>query len=108
MQEILGRTQNHDTSYCYYWCSRHGGGLRLNICGGSTKGICAGDLRRRPSTGKNRAWVKSIKMGKPVLAATAWDGSCSTAVVEAVVEALRNGKTVAVRQIAKPKFYMPS
>jgi hypothetical protein len=47
-------------------------------------------------------------MGKPDLAATAWDGYCSTAVAEAVVEALRNGKTVAVRQIAKPKFYMPS
>jgi hypothetical protein len=47
-------------------------------------------------------------MGKPDLDATAWDSYRSTAVAEAVVEALRNGKTVAVRQIAKPKFYMPS
>jgi myo-inositol 2-dehydrogenase / D-chiro-inositol 1-dehydrogenase len=55
---------------------------------------------------QNRAWVKSINTGKPNLGATAWDGYCSTAVAEAGVEALRTGKTVAVTQIAKPKFYM--
>ncbi len=55
---------------------------------------------------QNRAWVKSINTGKPNLGATAWDGYCSTAVAEAGVEALNTGKTVAVTQIAKPKFYM--
>jgi myo-inositol 2-dehydrogenase / D-chiro-inositol 1-dehydrogenase len=55
---------------------------------------------------QNRAWVKSINTGKPNLGASAWDGYCSTAVAEAGVEALHSGKTVAVTQIAKPKFYM--
>jgi myo-inositol 2-dehydrogenase / D-chiro-inositol 1-dehydrogenase len=55
---------------------------------------------------QNRAWVKSINTGKPNLGASAWDGYCSTAVAEAGVEALHTGKTVAVMQIAKPKFYM--
>jgi myo-inositol 2-dehydrogenase / D-chiro-inositol 1-dehydrogenase len=54
---------------------------------------------------QNRAWVKSIKTGKPNLGASAWDGYCSTAVAEAGVEALLTGKTVAVTQITKPKFY---
>jgi myo-inositol 2-dehydrogenase / D-chiro-inositol 1-dehydrogenase len=55
---------------------------------------------------QNRAWVKSIISGKPNLGASAWDGYCSTVVAEAGVEALHSGKTVAVSQIAKPKFYM--
>jgi myo-inositol 2-dehydrogenase / D-chiro-inositol 1-dehydrogenase len=55
---------------------------------------------------QNRAWVKSIKTSKPNLGASAWDGYASTAVAEAGVEALHTGKTVAVQQIAKPKFYM--
>jgi myo-inositol 2-dehydrogenase / D-chiro-inositol 1-dehydrogenase len=55
---------------------------------------------------QNRAWVKSIKTGKPNLGASAWDGYCSTAVAAAGVEALHSGKTVSVTQIAKPKFYM--
>jgi myo-inositol 2-dehydrogenase / D-chiro-inositol 1-dehydrogenase len=55
---------------------------------------------------QNRAWVKSINSGKPNLGASAWDGYCSTAVAEAGVEALKTGKTVAVAQISKPKFYM--
>jgi myo-inositol 2-dehydrogenase / D-chiro-inositol 1-dehydrogenase len=55
---------------------------------------------------QNRAWVKSIKTGKPNLSASTWDGYCSTAVAEAGVEALHTGKTVAVTQIAKPKFYL--
>jgi myo-inositol 2-dehydrogenase / D-chiro-inositol 1-dehydrogenase len=49
--------------------------------------------------------VKSIKAGVPNLGASAWDGYCSTAVAEAGVEALHSGKTVAVNQIEKPKFY---
>jgi myo-inositol 2-dehydrogenase / D-chiro-inositol 1-dehydrogenase len=55
---------------------------------------------------QNRAWVKSIKTGKPNLGASAWDGYCSTVVAEAGVQALHTGNTVAVIQIAKPKFYM--
>jgi myo-inositol 2-dehydrogenase / D-chiro-inositol 1-dehydrogenase len=55
---------------------------------------------------QNRAWVKSISTGKPNLGASAWDGYCSTAVAEAGVEALHTGKTVAVMQIAKSKFYL--
>jgi myo-inositol 2-dehydrogenase / D-chiro-inositol 1-dehydrogenase len=55
---------------------------------------------------QNRAWVKSINTDKPNLGASAWDGYCSTAVAEAGVEALHTGKTVAVTQIAKPKFYI--
>jgi myo-inositol 2-dehydrogenase / D-chiro-inositol 1-dehydrogenase len=55
---------------------------------------------------QNRAWVKSINSGKPNLGASAWDGYCSTTVAEAGVEALNTGRTVAVTQIAKPKFYM--
>jgi myo-inositol 2-dehydrogenase / D-chiro-inositol 1-dehydrogenase len=54
---------------------------------------------------QNRAWVKSINTGKPNLGASSWDGYCSTVVAEAGVEALHTGKTVAVSQIAKPKFY---
>ncbi len=54
---------------------------------------------------QNRAWVKSIHSGKLNHAASAWDGYVSTAVAEAGVDALRTGKTVAVKQIAKPKFY---
>jgi myo-inositol 2-dehydrogenase / D-chiro-inositol 1-dehydrogenase len=55
---------------------------------------------------QNRAWIKSINTGKPNLGASAWDGYCSTAVADAGVEALNTGKTVFVKQIAKPKFYM--
>jgi myo-inositol 2-dehydrogenase / D-chiro-inositol 1-dehydrogenase len=55
---------------------------------------------------QNRAWIKSINTGKPNLGASAWDGYCSTAVAEAGVVALRTGKTVAVKQIEKPKFYL--
>ena len=55
---------------------------------------------------QNRAWVKSVQTGKPNLGASAWDGYASTVVAEAGVEALHTGKTVAVKQITKPKFYM--
>ncbi len=55
---------------------------------------------------QNRAWVKSVQTGKPNLGASAWDGYASTIVAEAGVEALHTGKTVAVKQITKPKFYM--
>ncbi len=54
---------------------------------------------------QNRAWIKSIDTGAPNLGASAWDGYCSTVVAEAGVEALRTGKTVSVKQIAKPAFY---
>jgi myo-inositol 2-dehydrogenase / D-chiro-inositol 1-dehydrogenase len=54
---------------------------------------------------QNRAWVKSIKTGKPNLGATAWDGYCSTAVAEAGVEALHSGQAAIVKQMPKPKFY---
>jgi myo-inositol 2-dehydrogenase / D-chiro-inositol 1-dehydrogenase len=54
---------------------------------------------------QNRAWVKSINTGKPNLGASAWDGYCSTVVAEAGVGALHTGKTIAVKQIAKPRFY---
>lgn len=54
---------------------------------------------------QNRAWVTSINTGKANLGASAWDGYCATAVAAAGVEALNSGKTVAVSQITKPKFY---
>ncbi len=54
---------------------------------------------------QNLAWVRSISTGRPNIGANAWDGYCSTAVAEAGVEALRTGKTAAVTQIDKPKFY---
>jgi myo-inositol 2-dehydrogenase/D-chiro-inositol 1-dehydrogenase len=54
---------------------------------------------------QNCAWVKSIITGKPNIGASAWDGYCSTAVAAAGVEALNTGKTIAVQQIAQPKFY---
>jgi myo-inositol 2-dehydrogenase/D-chiro-inositol 1-dehydrogenase len=54
---------------------------------------------------QNRAWIKSILTGKPNLGASAWDGYCSTAVAVAGVEALNSGRTVAVKQTSKPKFY---
>jgi myo-inositol 2-dehydrogenase/D-chiro-inositol 1-dehydrogenase len=54
---------------------------------------------------QNLAWVKSITTGKPNIGASAWDGYCSTAVAAAGVEALNTGKTIAVQQIAQPKFY---
>ena len=55
---------------------------------------------------QNTAWVKTLNTGAPNIGASAWDGYCSTAVAEAGVEALHTGKTIAVTQIAKPKFYM--
>ncbi len=55
---------------------------------------------------QNRAWVKSVQTGKPNLGASAWDGYASTVVAEAGVEALHTGKTIGVKQIPKPKFYM--
>jgi myo-inositol 2-dehydrogenase / D-chiro-inositol 1-dehydrogenase len=55
---------------------------------------------------QNRAWVKSINTGQPNIGASAWDGYCSTAVAEAGVVALNTGRTVAVSQISKPKFYL--
>ncbi len=54
---------------------------------------------------QNMAWVKSLITGTPNIGATAWDGYCSTAIAEAGVAALNSGVTVAVKQIAKPKFY---
>jgi len=54
---------------------------------------------------QNIAWIKSLNTGKPNIGANAWDGYCSTAVAAAGVEALHTGSTVAVKQIAKPKFY---
>jgi myo-inositol 2-dehydrogenase / D-chiro-inositol 1-dehydrogenase len=54
---------------------------------------------------QNRAWVKSVKTGKPNIGATAWDGYCATIVAEAGVAALDSGKMVQVEQIAKPDFY---
>ncbi len=54
---------------------------------------------------QNIAWVNSVRTGKPNIGATAWDGYCSSVVAEAGVEALNSGKTVAVNQIARPKFY---
>lgn len=54
---------------------------------------------------QNRAWIKSITTGKPNLGASAWDGYASTAVAEAGVKALHSRKALAVKQIAKPKFY---
>jgi myo-inositol 2-dehydrogenase / D-chiro-inositol 1-dehydrogenase len=54
---------------------------------------------------QNLAWIKSIETEKPSIGASAWDGYCSTVVAEAGVEALHTGKTVAVKQIARPKFY---
>jgi myo-inositol 2-dehydrogenase / D-chiro-inositol 1-dehydrogenase len=54
---------------------------------------------------QNSTWVKSIQTGKPSHAASAWDGYVSTAVAQAGVEALNSGETIAVEQIAKPKFY---
>ena len=54
---------------------------------------------------QNIAWVNSIRTGKPNIGATAWDGYCSSVVAEAGIEALNSGKTVAVKQIARPKHY---
>jgi myo-inositol 2-dehydrogenase / D-chiro-inositol 1-dehydrogenase len=54
---------------------------------------------------QNIAWVKSLTTGKPNIGANAWDGYCATAVAEAGVKALNTGATIAVEQIAKPKFY---
>ena len=54
---------------------------------------------------QNRAWIRTIKSGKPNLGASAWDGYCSTAVADAGVEALHSGKPALVKRIAKPKFY---
>ena len=54
---------------------------------------------------QNIAWIKSLNTGKPNIGANAWDGYCSTAVAAAGVEALHKGTTVAVKQIARPKFY---
>ncbi len=54
---------------------------------------------------QNQAWVNSVTTGKPNIGASAWDGYCSTAVAAAGVEALTTGRSVAVRQLARPRFY---
>lgn len=54
---------------------------------------------------QNRAWVKSTLSGRSNIGASAWDGYCSTVVAAAGVEALNAGGTVAIKQIAKPRFY---
>ena len=54
---------------------------------------------------QNIAWVNTIRTGKPNIGATAWDGYSASVVAEAGVDALNSGKTVAVKQITRPKFY---
>jgi myo-inositol 2-dehydrogenase/D-chiro-inositol 1-dehydrogenase len=54
---------------------------------------------------QNQAWVKSILTGQHNHGADAWDGYCATAIAEAGVQALHNGKAATVTLINKPLFY---
>jgi myo-inositol 2-dehydrogenase/D-chiro-inositol 1-dehydrogenase len=53
---------------------------------------------------QNMAWVQSIASGKPA-GANAWDGYWATLTAEAGVKALNTRQTVAIKAVAKPKFY---
>jgi len=54
---------------------------------------------------QNIAWVKSLTSGKNTIAASAWDGTCSTLIAEAGVKALHSGSRVEIKLPPKPKFY---
>ena len=55
---------------------------------------------------QNKAWLHAIQTGQPSsIAASAWDGYCSTAVAEAGVRALETRSRVAVELVEKPALY---
>lgn len=55
---------------------------------------------------QNKAWIKSIESGTASpIAASAWDGYCATAVAEAGVTALAEGRKIAVKLAEKPALY---
>ncbi len=55
---------------------------------------------------QDKAWVRAITTGKPSsIAATAWDGYCSSLVAEAGVRALQNGQKVTIDMAKRPALY---
>jgi myo-inositol 2-dehydrogenase / D-chiro-inositol 1-dehydrogenase len=54
---------------------------------------------------QNIAWTQAIRAGRTPDGASAWDGYCSTAVAEAGLVALREGRTTSVSLIDRPAFY---
>ncbi|MFO1150556.1 MAG: Gfo/Idh/MocA family oxidoreductase [Alsobacter sp.] len=55
---------------------------------------------------QNKAFVRFVQSGDfPRTAADAWDGYCATAIAEAGVRSLREGRRVPVETAARPAFY---
>ncbi len=54
---------------------------------------------------QNQAWIKTIAAGKPATGASAWDGYAASAVAEAGVKSLADGRTVEVAMASKPGLY---
>jgi myo-inositol 2-dehydrogenase / D-chiro-inositol 1-dehydrogenase len=55
---------------------------------------------------QNRDFLRFVETGEfPRTASDCWDGYCATIVAEAGVTALKEGRKVPVRMIAKPEFY---
>jgi myo-inositol 2-dehydrogenase/D-chiro-inositol 1-dehydrogenase len=53
---------------------------------------------------QNAAWLKAIETGKPV-GASSWDGYAATAVAEAGIRSLEEGRPIDITLAAKPKLY---
>jgi len=54
---------------------------------------------------QNQAWIKAIAAGKPASGASAWDGYAATAVAEAGVRSLAEGRSVPINMVERPALY---
>ena len=54
---------------------------------------------------QNQAWIKAVAAGKPATGANAWDGYAASAVAEAGVKSLAQGRTVEIAMAEKPSLY---
>ena len=55
---------------------------------------------------QNKSWLEFVDTGEPSpIAASAWDGYCATAVAEAGVKALTEGRKIAIDLVEKPSLY---
>jgi len=69
----------------------------------------AADWRKRYAEAyrlQDKAWLRFVETGEfPAIAASAWDGYCSSLVAEAGVKALAEGRKVTVKMVARPALY---
>lgn len=54
---------------------------------------------------QNQAWIKSIAAGRAATGASAWDGYAASAVAEAAIKSLAQGRTVEITMAKKPGLY---